>query len=122
MILDRIRAHVARGVVPRVLELLPAAVLAQLAQVKITVRPRPLPEDLERGATPDHRGYFFGEQHEPTQTTELPDEQLPVGEIVIFTERIRPFTTKEIVRTVLHEIAHVVGFEEHEIVNDLELG
>lgn len=108
--------------IPAVLERLPAHIRAQLEEITIEHRPAPTSEDYARGATDGHQGYFFGAQHEPVQTTELPDEESPRGVIVIFTGRIRPFTLFGLTRVLLHEVAHVLGFEEETIVHEMGLG
>lgn len=100
---------------------LPPDTKQALADVEIFVRPRPTAQDLERGATPDHRGYFYGIAPEPSSGgTELPDETPASGEIVLFAAAHS--SPLELERTLLHEIAHVTGHSEEEISNEMGLG
>jgi predicted Zn-dependent protease with MMP-like domain len=99
---------------------LPPETKAALADVEIFVRAHPNRQDLERGATPDQRGYFWGIAPEPTSGTELPDETPASGEIVLFASAHN--TALELERTLLHEIAHVTGHSEEEISCEMGLG
>lgn len=107
--------------ISRVLSALPVDVAVKLARIEIQHRPWPTGEDFQRGATPDHLGYFYGAPIEQVETTELPDEALPEGVIVIFTGKIKPFTLANLARAVLHEIAHVLGYDEQTIVEEMGL-
>jgi hypothetical protein len=107
-------------IVRNVLNGLPPEISNALADVEIFVRPRPLPVDLERGATPHHRGYFYGIAPEPCTGTELPDDTKASGELVIFAQIHR--SALELERTVLHEIAHVTGHSEEQISFEMGLG
>ena len=111
----------AVDVARRVIAGLPPETKAALANVEIFVRARPLPIDLERGATVDHRGYFYGIAPEPSSGgTELPDETPAAGEIVLFSDAHR--SSLELERTLAHEIAHVTGHSEEEICCVMGLG
>ena len=106
----------------RILSSLPQEVAAKLARIEIQHRAFPTAEDIARGATPDHYGYFYGCPIEPVETTELPDEATPEGVIVIFTGKLRPLTPANLARVLLHEIAHVIGFDEQTITDEMGLG
>jgi hypothetical protein len=100
---------------------LPVETKARLANVEFFVRERPTPLDLQRGAKPDQRGYFYGTAPEPSSGgTELPDETPASGEIVIFAGVHA--TPLELERTLLHEIAHATGHSEEEISSEMGLG
>jgi predicted Zn-dependent protease with MMP-like domain len=107
--------------VRQIVQGLPAGVQARLARVSVQLKPEPDAEDLARGATVDHRGYFYGKPHEFVETTELPDEEPPEGFIVLFTAKIKPYTLAELARTLLHEIGHVLGYSEEQLVNEMGL-
>lgn len=102
---------------------LPPAVARKLALVSIEHRPRPSSADLARGADDSHRAYFFGHQVDRTDeaVTELPDEEPPRGVIVLFTDRLRPLTVKGLAVVLMHEIAHVLGYDHDVIVDELGL-
>ena len=108
--------------IARILSSLPDDVTDRLDGIQFEHRPFPTAEDIDRGATPDHHGYFYGTAIERVQTTELPDERQPEGVIVIFTGKLRPFTFGGLARVLLHEVAHVLGYDEDTIVNDMGLG
>lgn len=107
-----------------VLAQIPEAVLERLAFVDIQHRPEPTAADVERGAGPKHRGYFFGHcvERSDDREVELPDEEPPRGTIVIFTKRIQPFTVHGLAVVVLHEIGHALGYDHDVIVDELGLG
>lgn len=108
--------------IARILVSLPDEVTSRLGKIDFEHRPFPTAVDLERGATPDHHGYFWGKPHERVETTELPDEAEPEGVIVVFTGKLRPLTMSSLARVLLHEIAHVIGFDEDTIVEEMGLG
>jgi Zn-dependent protease with chaperone function len=101
---------------------LPDDVAMRLDQVAIQHRPAPTAEDFARGATADHHGYYYGTAIEPVTGTELPDERPPEGVIVIFTGKLRPPTVETLARVLMHEIAHVLGYDETTIVEEMGLG
>lgn len=102
---------------------LPDELQSALANVTFELRDTPTAIDFARGATTDHYGYFFGDTRELGDETEtaLPDQSAPHGVIVIFLGQIKPLTTKRFVEVVCHEILHVLGYEEHVIVNEFGL-
>lgn len=104
--------------------LLPESILGQLKFVTIAHRPLPTPVDVARGAGPNHRGYFFGHgiDRPDGETTELPDEEPPRGEIVLFTERIEPLDMHGLAVVLLHEIGHALGYDHDVLVDELGLG
>lgn len=112
-----------RRMIRAILGQLPAPVTERLAFVSIEHRTAPTDEDRARGAGDTHRGYFYGHPIERPgkyeQTTALPDEEPPRGVIVIFTGKIQPMTLEALARVLLHEIAHVLGFE-HDELEELE--
>lgn len=95
------------------------------------LRARPTALDVARGATASHLGYYYGETRDRHPDVELPalglgglsipDETSPHGVIVIFVGQIKPLSVRRFTEVVCHEIAHVLGYQEHEIVNDLGL-
>lgn len=120
-----LRLMLARRALRRILAELGPGPQAKLADVVITLRGVPTAIDYARGATDDQRGYFYGEQLERPSGTDgisLPDEDLPSGEIVLFVDRIDPFSELELARTIVHELAHVFGYDEDEVIHELELG
>jgi hypothetical protein len=109
----------ATAVTRSVLANLPAEVKGALTRVGFVLRPALIDVDRARGATDLNRGYFYGVAPEPTSGTELPDETPAEGEIVIFTNGT---SEDELVRTILHEIAHCTGHSEQEICEEMGLG
>lgn len=105
-----------------VLGQLPDEIYDRLNRIRFEHRPAPTAEDRERGATDEHRGYFYGLPVELVESTELPDEEPPRGVVVIFTSKITPLTVAGVARVLLHEIAHVLGHDEDTIVNEMGLG
>ncbi len=110
-------------VIKSILATLPAPMLERLRFVTIEHRSQPGPEDVARGAGPDHRGYFYGHcvERSDAPEAELPDEDPPQGTIVLFTARIRPLSVKGIAVVLLHEIAHALGYDHDVIVDELGL-
>lgn len=106
-----------------VLAQLPLAIHERLAFVDIQHRPEPTAEDVQRGAGPTHRGYFYGHciDRSDEREVELPDEAPPTGTIVIFTKRIQPFTVHGLAVVVLHEVGHVLGYDHDVLVDELGL-
>lgn len=105
--------------------------------VRFQARPRPGPEDLERGCEPDWQGYFYGR---PCKTEDELDEDggevfyadedddvaeaeeyRPGGVIVLFTDNIRPRKVSVVREVLLHEIGHFLG-EDEEDLGELGLG
>lgn len=111
---------VAIGVVRSVLRALPDDVRAKLVNVKILVSELPDAKDIGRGAEPGQRGYFWGTCPEPISTTEIPDDTLPEGELVIFAGVHT--SADDIERTLAHELAHATGHSEEEICEVMGLG
>lgn len=97
---------------------LPDELRRRLAFVNIEHRPAPTALDLERGATADHRGYFFGDQVDipDGESSVLPDEAPPRGTIVLFTSP--PFELEELARVLLHEIGHALGYD-HDVLEEM---
>lgn len=95
---------------------------AELSACALRVKERVDAEDLARGATPDMRGYYWGEQDEsqcPDRLEQDPGLSAP-PQIVLFASNIEP--SAEAVETVLmHELGHHVGFDELELVEGLGL-
>jgi hypothetical protein len=119
------------------------------SSIRFVIRKKPTAADLELGAKPDDRGIFIGlpvlehdgddagelyaeegeelGQHESAAVLRADEGDLvaelepytPGGTIAIFTGNIRPFTEKELVDVVLHELAHFAGEDEE---GALELG
>ncbi|HZE50664.1 MAG TPA: hypothetical protein VE074_13935 [Jatrophihabitantaceae bacterium] len=112
---DRAASEVARAVVAA----LGPEASAALVRVKILVRARPTPPDLARGVHASQRGYFFGFAPEPATGTEIPDDTIAEGELVIFAGVHT--SALEVERTLLHEIAHVLGHSEEEICEEMGL-
>ena len=108
--------------IARILASLPDDVTSRLGKINFEHRPFPTAVDVERGATPDHHGYFWGQPIEHVSTTELPDEADPEGVIVVFTGKLKPLTPGALARVLLHEIAHVIGYDEQTIVEEMGLG
>jgi hypothetical protein len=101
-----------------VLAELPDELRRRLAFVNIEHRPHLTPDDVARGATPEHRGYFYGDHadaHDPDSSA-LPDEQPPRGTIVLFTSP--PFELEELARVLLHEIGHALGYD-HDVLEEM---
>jgi predicted Zn-dependent protease with MMP-like domain len=111
---------VAIGVVRAALRALPDETRAKLVNVKIMVSELPDAKDIARGAQPGQRGYFWGTCPEPITTTEIPDDTLPDGELVIFAGVHT--SIEEIERTLAHELAHAIGHSEEEICEVMGLG
>lgn len=95
---------------------LPDEIRSQLRGVNVRVVPRAAAIDYERGATEDHNAYFFGHVPDKVETTELPDLEPPSGEIVIFRDRLKPYTAERLAHVLLHEIGHVIGLSEDQII------
>jgi predicted Zn-dependent protease with MMP-like domain len=111
---------VAIGAIRKAWRELPEEIRARLANITVKVAELPDAKDLERGATPTHRGYFWGHAPEPVTTTEIPDDQVADGEIVIFWGVHA--SIEELGRTLAHEIAHCLGHSEEEICDAMGLG
>jgi Zn-dependent protease with chaperone function len=103
-----------------ILSHLPPDVSEALEHVDIDHRPYPTPADKALGVTDGHYGYYRGSSRERVHTTELPAD-LPQGQIVIFTGNIKPLTQAGIARVLLHEIAHVIGYDEQQITSEMGL-
>lgn len=107
-----------------ILATLPAPALERLRFVTFTHREQPTADDVKRGVTPTTCAYFFGHVGELEQDDEpssaLPDDEPPVGEIVIFTGRLRPCTVEQLARVLLHEVGHALGYD-HDVLEE-ELG
>lgn len=104
--------------VRQILAELPPAMLVQLADVAVEHRPHPNAVDVARGATPEHRAYFFGHDvdRDPTSTA-LPDEARPRGVVVLFTALLQPLTPELLAKILLHELGHALGYD-HDVLED----
>jgi predicted Zn-dependent protease with MMP-like domain len=110
------------GAIAATLDGLPAWVRSHLARVSIRTKDRPDDSDLRRGSSGDQFGYFWGSGPERDACgTELPDRRPPEGDIVLFLDNLAPLTFPRFRLALLHEIAHVLGYPEEEIVNHLGL-
>lgn len=89
--------------------------LEQLAGVRIRIAWRPDAGDVQRGATPRHRGYFWGVAPEPARGAELPDPTAARGELVVFLGHPAHASELELERTFEHELGHVLGRSEDEL-------
>jgi hypothetical protein len=101
---------------------LPEDLQQAIANVSFELRAEPTAIDYARGgATPGHIAYYYGDSRELDNGTALPDDSSPHGVIVVFVGRVRPLTLKRFTEVVCHEILHVLGYEEREIVYDFGL-
>lgn len=89
--------------------------LAELAGVSIRIAWLPDAGDVARGATPAHRGYFWGIAPEPARDVELPDPTSARGELVIFVGHPTHASELELARTFEHELGHILGRSEDEL-------
>jgi predicted Zn-dependent protease with MMP-like domain len=104
--------------VARILAELPADVRAELGRVRVEVASRPETVDIERGCTPEHVAYFWGVRRELEPAgAALPADDPPIGIIRVFLRNLAPVTFARLRETLLHEVAHVLGHDEDEIVN-----
>lgn len=92
--------------------------LPELAGVRIRIAWLPDAGDLRRGATLRNRGYFYGVAPEPAHVggVELPDPTRPEGELVVFLGHPAHESELELERTFEHELGHLVGRSEDELV------
>jgi hypothetical protein len=110
-------------VIDRVLTSMSPADLLRVCALRISVRSRPNAEDLARGATATHQGYFYGcaAVLPDRESSVLPDERPASGEIVVFLDNLEPATPERFEVVLRHELAHALGHEEEEIVNVMGL-
>lgn len=117
----RLTADEFDAVVKRAIARIPRAIRAHLDNIEIDVRKRPTKKLLrELGMEPDELlcGYYQG-----TALTERTDTDPPLypDSIILFQEDIedgcstRREIEREIELTVVHEIAHHIGFDEDEL-------
>ena len=111
---------------------LPEELRAQAERVRLEVRELPTPTDLERGAEPDLRGYFYGDPLQLAETGDgtgtcddhlavLPDDSGVAPLIVLFWGNISPLTPDNVGTVFMHEFGHRLGYDEQELVEGLGL-
>ncbi len=110
-----------------VLRELPPEDLQVLRGLALVVKQRPDAADLARGCEPGQFAAYFGrpvEVHRPPAATgaewqEVPPLPPPVrradGTVTLFLANLAPLTAARVRIALLHELAHVLGWEEGEI-------
>lgn len=104
----------AKQVLAEVREQLGPDDLERVAAIKVTAKPRPGPEDIERGAHPLQKCAYYGvpcEQGTPG-ITELPDPSEATGEILLFLDNLAPLSADKLRIALLHEYGHALGHDE----------
>lgn len=105
------------------------------SRVAFEARPKPTPADLERGAKPDDRGYFYGlrvrgdDEDDDADVLEADDdddvaqspEYRPGGLIVLFPGNVHPCSREALAEVLRHELAHFLGEDEDQAA-ELGLG
>lgn len=86
----------------------------RLRRVRVTAKPRPDAEDLERGSHPAQKASFYGVGCEQGQqgATELPDPGDASGEITLYLDNLAPVTEERLRIALLHEYGHALGHDE----------
>jgi predicted Zn-dependent protease with MMP-like domain len=92
----------------RTIEELPVDVREAMGVVHIEICKRPSKFHLSIGVTPDQMACF-------AKATEEYGEEPGTSWIVVFTDNITPLDEARVTLVMLHELAHALGMDEHEV-------
>ncbi|MDX2081510.1 MAG: metallopeptidase family protein [Terrimicrobiaceae bacterium] len=99
----------AESLVATTIAELPEPVRARLADVPVVIERTPSPDDIELGILPDTLGYF---DEDPLGVTRI---RLWLDNIYDFADGDPDTFDEEVRTTLLHEIGHLLGWDEEEI-------
>ncbi len=90
---------------------------ARVRNVKITAKPAPDAQDLERGCFPEQKAAYYGAPCELGQqgAQELPSPEPATGEITLFLDNLAPVTPERTFVALMHEYMHALGHDEETI-------
>ncbi len=99
----------AEKIVDETLRELPEEVRERLARVPVLIEKEPSPEDIAEGVDPDTLGFF-------DETIEgVPRIRLWLVNILDYAENDPDVFDEEVRTTLLHEIGHVLGWDEEDL-------
>lgn len=101
--------RMAEEVTATTLAELPGSIRDRIRDVPILIEQHPSPEDIESGIEPDTLGYFDEDE------AGLVRIRLWLDNILDFADADPGIFREEIRTTLLHEIGHVLGWDEDEI-------
>lgn len=94
--------------------------LVGAARVRLECKRRPGRVDRARGAARDQQAYFWGVPFEAAADEGL-EARAGGGLVVLFQANIRPLTGERVATVLLHELGHVFGLDELELVEGMAL-
>ncbi len=108
---------IAKEAIGRVRSQMDPETLARVRKVRVTAKPRPDAEDLERGCFPTQKAAYYGTPCELgiQGSQELPSPDPAEGEITLFLDNLAPVTPQRCFVAVLHEYMHALGHDEETI-------
>jgi len=101
--------RIAEEVAAATLAELPEDIRSRIGDVPILIEKHPSPEDVADGIEPDTLGYFDEDE------TGLVRIRLWLDNILDFADEDPSIFREEVRTTLLHEIGHVLGWDEDEI-------
>jgi predicted Zn-dependent protease with MMP-like domain len=120
------RAFACLNLAQLVLSELPAELREKLEGVEFSIKTSLDEVDLQRGARHHLRGYYWGAERDeegglcPDMLERMPGEEGPSA-IVLFAQNIEPLTRDSVATVLVHELGHLLGFDEEELVEGLGL-
>jgi hypothetical protein len=108
---------IAKAAVAEVRAKMDPETLARVRPVTVGAKPKPDPQDFERGCFAGQKAAYYGVPCELgiQGAQELPSGEPATGEITLFLDNLAPVTPERCFIAILHEYMHALGYDEETI-------